>query len=160
MRPSRLGSPSSRDAKRSARGERRGMGSARHGHRWRGLGTSRLASLTLAAAACARPAEVPKASIGAVLERDDASGAVIVRAVPRGRAAARAGLSTGDRLVMIDGHHVDALGSAEVIARLRGPAGSRVELTVVRGETVRDVEVVREPLGDRVEAVPDRERPE
>ena len=46
--------------------------------------------------------------------------------------AARAGLHTGDILFRVDGKEVGTLGLAEAVALLRGPAGTRVKLTVIR----------------------------
>ncbi|MBM4356767.1 MAG: PDZ domain-containing protein [Deltaproteobacteria bacterium] len=103
----------------------------------------------------ARP---PEGSIAAVLVRDPESGRVVVREVPAGRAAAVAGLAPDDQLKMVDGVHVDDLDAASLVRALRGPVGSAVTLTVVRGPAVREVEVRREPRGRRVEAVPERGR--
>ena len=47
---------------------------------------------------------------------------------------------------MIDGVYVRDLTSTQVRERLRGPPGSAVELTVVRGRDVRRVRVVRSAL--------------
>lgn len=85
-------------------------------------------------------------SIGAVLGRDNASQALHVREVPPGLPAERSGLRPGDEIVMIDGVYVRDLPSAQVRERLRGAAGSAVELTVVRGGEVRRVRVVRGEL--------------
>jgi C-terminal processing protease CtpA/Prc len=97
----------------------------------------------LLAAACGG-APVP-GSIGAVLGRDELTGAVHVREVPEGRTADRSGVLPGDRLKMVDGILVDALDPPRLRRLLRGPVGSRVTLTLVRGSEVIHVEVVREP---------------
>jgi len=85
-------------------------------------------------------------SIRAVLDRDPITGAVFVYDVPAGLAAAKAGIEPGDRLKMIEGVHVDDLDREDLQLRLRGPVGSTVELTVVRGDEVVHVEVKRQPL--------------
>src|SRR5262249_21394978 len=82
-------------------------------------------------------------SIGAVLGRDNDSGALYVREVPKGMAAAKAGLVPGDRVLMIDGVYVNQLDAKDIRAKLRGDIGSSVELTVVRGTEVRRVKLTR-----------------
>ncbi len=85
-------------------------------------------------------------SIGAVLGRDNTSGAVYVRDVPRGLAADKAGLAPDDEVVMIDGVYAADLSPAEISQKLRGDVGSTVELTVAHGGTIRRVKVVRTAL--------------
>ena len=64
-----------------------------------------------------------------------------------GGPAARAGLRSGDVVVAVDGESVEGLGLQEVIARVRGPAGTEVRLTVERPDVGRlDVSVVREEV--------------
>jgi len=46
--------------------------------------------------------------------------------------AARAGIRTGDALIAIDGERVRGLSLQDVLQRLRGPAGKRVLLTLMR----------------------------
>jgi C-terminal processing protease CtpA/Prc len=48
---------------------------------------------------------------------------------------------------MIDGVHVDELDKGRIRDLLRGPVGSKVTLTVIRGEEVVHLEVTREGLG-------------
>jgi len=91
-------------------------------------------------------ASLREASIGAVLVRER-SGAVLVREVPHGHAAWRAGLATGDRIKMVDGSLVDDLDAARLRGLLRGAVGSRAVLTVLRGDQVLELTVAREPLG-------------
>jgi C-terminal processing protease CtpA/Prc len=88
-------------------------------------------------------------SIGAVLGRDNQTLAVHVRDAPKGLAAARAGLAPGDEIVMIEGFYVRNLTAKQIQTLLRGDPGTTVELTVVRGETVRRVRVVRTPLREK-----------
>ena len=58
--------------------------------------------------------------------------------------AARAGLRAGDLIIAIDGKPIDAV---EAMEPLRGPAGSKVLLTIERGEGKPfDVEVTRETI--------------
>lgn len=86
-------------------------------------------------------------SVGAVLGVDTETGAVHVRETREGLAADEAGLLPGDEILMVDGVYVRDLGAAAVRDKLRGPVGSPVELTVVRGEEVLRVKLTRRPLG-------------
>ena len=106
-------------------------------------------------AACGGPGV---GSIGAVLGRDADTRAVHVRDVPPGLAAGRAGLLPGDELLMIDGVYVRDLPSQDLRTRLRGDAGSTVELTVVRGAEVLRLRVIRGELRERDEIPPKEER--
>ncbi len=97
-------------------------------------------------------------SIGAVLKRDGATGAVVAYEVPEGMTAAEAGLREGDRIKMVDGVHVDDLDGQRLVRLLRGPVGSRVVLTVIRGDEVLHLSVVRQPPQARVAPVPKDEK--
>lgn len=101
-----------------------------------------LVALTLAPA-CSGPSI---GSVGAVLGVDTETGSVHVRETREGLAADEAGLLPGDEILMVDGVYVRDLGAAAVRDKLRGPVGSSVELTVVRGEEVLRVKLVRRPL--------------
>jgi carboxyl-terminal processing protease len=114
-----------------------------------------IAAALLAASACGGAAV---GSIGAVLGRDNETRALYVRDVPLGMAADRAGLVPGDEILMIDGIYVRDLTEKDIRARLRGEIGSAVELTVVRGNDVRNVRVTRGELRQREEIAPREER--
>jgi carboxyl-terminal processing protease len=102
-------------------------------------------AIAIALAACS--ASTAQGSIGAVLSRDDASGAVHVREAPEGLAAYEGGVLPGDRLKMIDGLLVDDMDAKRIHALLRGPVGSKVTLTLLRGDEVLHVELTRRELG-------------
>jgi C-terminal processing protease CtpA/Prc len=86
-------------------------------------------------------------SIGVVLSRDRETGALHIREAPTGLGGDVAGLLPGDRLKMIDGVLVDELDKARIQDLVRGPVGSDVMLTVIRGDEVIQAEVVRRPFG-------------
>jgi C-terminal processing protease CtpA/Prc len=78
-----------------------------------------------------------KGTIGAVLARD-ADGRLVVRDLPAGLAAQKAGLEAGDEILLIDGRDARALGPRGVHEALAGEVGDAVRLTLVRkGEIVR-----------------------
>jgi C-terminal processing protease CtpA/Prc len=105
------------------------------------------AALTLAAVGLGCSSGV--GSVGAVLGRENATGAVYVREAPRGLAADKAGLEPGDQVLMVDGVYVANLSPAELREKLRGDVGSNVELTVARKGEVRRVKLVRTALKER-----------
>ncbi|HEY5921624.1 MAG TPA: sigma-70 family RNA polymerase sigma factor [Kofleriaceae bacterium] len=65
--------------------------------------------------------------------------------VPDGGAAA-AGIVAGDLLVAVDGIAVTTLGIDGAVARIRGVAGTKVAVTIKRGEQVLPLVVERKPL--------------
>ncbi len=63
-----------------------------------------------------------------------AGGAIVVVAPMEGTPAEKAGVKAGDRIIAIDGRSTEAQTLSEVIKVLRGEPGSRIELTLRRGE--------------------------
>ncbi|HWA76249.1 MAG TPA: PDZ domain-containing protein [Polyangiaceae bacterium] len=104
-----------------------------------------LTPLTFAVAALLSLAcTTQRGTIGALLaQRDDHT--LVVREVPEGLAAAKAGLEPGDELLLIDGRDVRAMTPAAVHRVLSGEVGQPVKLTLVRGDRVLRVTVVRTP---------------
>ena len=101
-----------------------------------------LAGLALAATGCFSLAGPPaQAGIHARLSYSDTAGLRLVE-VPDGPAK-DAGLRVGDRVVSIDDEPVNDLSREEVVARLRGPVGSRVVLEIQRDGVRRYVAVPR-----------------
>lgn len=72
------------------------------------------------------------------------AGAIVVVSPIEGSPADRAGLRTGDLIVAIDGREVAASGLGEAIGRMRGAAGTRVDVRIER-------EGVDEPLEFTIE---------
>jgi predicted metalloprotease with PDZ domain len=95
-------------------------------------------------------------SVGAVFGRDNDTRALYVREVPKGLAAAGAGLLPGDQVVMIEGLYVRDLDAKSIREKLRGDVGSTVALTILRGEEVIHVRVARGALRDH-EAISPKE---
>ncbi|MEP7121925.1 MAG: PDZ domain-containing protein [Byssovorax sp.] len=95
-------------------------------------------------------------SVGAVFGRDNDTRALYVREVPKGLAAAGAGLLPGDQVVMIEGLYVRDLDAKSIHDKLRGEVGSTVALTILRGEEVIHVRVARGALKDH-EAISPKE---
>lgn len=71
---------------------------------------------------------------GVGVEVDEVDGAVTVVAPIAGSPAARAGIRSGDQIVAVDGTPIDSGGLRQTIGQLRGHAGSRVTLTVLRDD--------------------------
>ncbi len=91
-------------------------------------------ALTLAIVLCACAAQ--HGTIGAVIAEEPDTGRLFLRDVPPGLAAARAGLKSGDEILLIDGVDVRAMDSRQIHAMLSGEVDDQVKLTVVRGEQV------------------------
>lgn len=98
-----------------------------------------LGFLTLALA-CGPP---PKGTIGAILLRQQDSGRVYLQDIPEHLAAGRAGLRTGDELLLIDGQDVRRLSDTDLSRLLEGAVGEPVNLTLARGKEVLVIELKR-----------------
>lgn len=99
---------------------------------------ARVVSGLLLCAACA----APHGTIGALLaQRND--GTLVVREVPKGLAAERAGVKPGDEILLIDGRDVRGMSPEAVHRALSGDVGEPVKLTLVRGEQVHRVTLLR-----------------
>jgi C-terminal processing protease CtpA/Prc len=70
--------------------------------------------------------------IGAVLAKDTAAQTIFVANVLPGLGAARAGLKQNDIISEVDGLSVYGKDLHDVVAMIRGPVGSSVEISVVR----------------------------
>jgi len=75
-----------------------------------------------------------------VVERD---GYVVIVAPIKGTPGAEAGFRPGDKIVAVDGKDIVGLPVDQVVRLIRGPAGTEVTLTVLRGEEQLDITVVR-----------------
>ena len=58
----------------------------------------------------------------------------------------RAGLRGGDLIVRIDGQPTEHMSLEEAVSLMRGPEGQRVVLTILRGDELFDVEIIRDRI--------------
>ncbi len=83
---------------------------------------------------------------GVGMEIDIKDGVLTVIAPLKGTPAAKAGVKTGDQIVAIDGKSTDGVAVDEAVNEIRGPVGTTVDLTIVRGGKTLDVKIVRETI--------------
>lgn len=83
--------------------------------------------------------------IGAQLGKD-ADDNVIVISPLAGYPAEKAGLRPKDIIAEIDGERADDLTVSDAVDKIRGPKGSVVTLTIVRGDEVIEVPITREEI--------------
>lgn len=86
--------------------------------------------------------ELAGIGLGLSLEGDR----LMVGSVVPGGGADAAGVAVGDAILSIEGAPVSAMRFDEAIAAIRGPAGTRVRLVVIRGEARRVVDVERRKI--------------
>lgn len=73
-------------------------------------------------------------------------GKIVVVAPLRGSPAEHAGLLPGDIITAIDGDNTDGKSLAEAVHRIRGPKGSEVNLSLLRGTTTHSIRITREDI--------------
>ena len=73
---------------------------------------------------------------GIGIEIDDIDGKITVITPIAGSPAARSGIRSGDQIIAVDGTTLDSSNLQETIGQLRGHAGSKVSVTVMRGNEV------------------------
>ncbi len=81
---------------------------------------------------------------GIGIEVDEVGGNVMVVTPIAGSPAARSGIRSGDLIVAVDGMSVEAAHLQETIGRLRGHAGSKVTITVLRDDDAFDYDLRRQ----------------
>jgi len=86
----------------------------------------------------------PKGTVGAVFAQQD-DGRLVVHEAPAGLAADKAGLRAGDEILLVDGVDVRHLDAKALHRALSGEVGTRVRLTVLRGEEVLRLTLERTP---------------
>jgi len=70
--------------------------------------------------------------VGIEVTQDAADGMIKVISPIDGTHASRAGIKTNDRIAGIDGSSIAGLPLNEAIDKMRGPAGSKITLTILR----------------------------
>ncbi|HEX2907863.1 MAG TPA: S41 family peptidase [Phototrophicaceae bacterium] len=81
--------------------------------------------------------------IGALVETVEETGEVRIASVMEGSPAEAAGVKGGDIFVAVDGEDVAGMTQLELVAKVRGPAGSVVTITFRRGEDLLDFDITR-----------------
>src|ERR687893_686989 len=79
--------------------------------------------------------------VGVTLENEDEE--VVVTSPVEGSPADEAGVEPGDVVVAVDGENVREEDLSEVVEKIRGPEGTRVELTVLRDGEEREFDLER-----------------
>jgi len=83
---------------------------------------------------------------GVGIEVEQMGDEFVVVAPLKGSPAEAAGVKAGDTVLAIDGESVWNLSLVEVISKIRGPKGSKVKLTVKRGDQTLQFEITRTVL--------------
>ena len=81
---------------------------------------------------------------GIGVEVDEVGGNVMIVTPIAGSPAARAGIRSGDQVIAVDGVSVEAAHLQDTIARLRGHAGSKLTLTVLRDDDAVEYDLRRQ----------------
>jgi len=83
---------------------------------------------------------------GVGMEIDMKNGILTVIAPLKGTPAEAAGIKAGDQIVGIDGKSTDGVSIDKAVSQIRGPIGTTVDLTIIRGGEPLDIKVVRETI--------------
>ena len=81
---------------------------------------------------------------GIGIEVDEVGGNVLIVTPIAGSPAARAGIRSGDQIIAVDGVSIEAAHLQDTIGRLRGQAGSKVIVTVLRDDDAIQYELRRQ----------------
>ncbi len=83
---------------------------------------------------------------GVGMEIDIKNGILTVISPLKGSPAEAAGIIAGDQIVAIDGESTDGVAIDKAVTKIRGPVGTTVDLTIVRGGKPLSIKVVRETI--------------
>jgi carboxyl-terminal processing protease len=83
---------------------------------------------------------------GIGIEVNDKDGIIKVITPMAGSPAARSGMRSGDQIIAVDRVAVEVNNLQETIGRMRGPAGSKISVTVLRDEEAIEHEMRREVI--------------
>ncbi|MBC6937195.1 MAG: S41 family peptidase [Chloroflexi bacterium] len=81
--------------------------------------------------------------IGALVETIEETGAIRIASVLEGSPAEAAGIQDGDIFIEVNGEDVTGLSQMELVIKVRGPAGTVVNLTMQRGDQLLEFSVTR-----------------
>ncbi len=70
--------------------------------------------------------------IGATIRKDPATGGIQIISTIAGSPARQGGLKDGDIILDVDGNDITSLTETDMLSRVRGPAGSKVTLSILR----------------------------
>lgn len=84
--------------------------------------------------------------IGVKIDLDPATGYIDVKGTVPGSPAERAGITPPDKIVTVNGKLYKGLGLHDVVADIRGKAGDTVTLSVLRGDKLVSIPVVRQKV--------------
>jgi len=88
--------------------------------------------------------------IGVGIRLEDKASDVVVASPIEGSPAAEAGVRSGDVVIAVNGKSVREEDTSEVVERIKGEAGTEVELTVRRGDEDRDFTLERTQIDSPV----------
>ncbi len=83
---------------------------------------------------------------GVGMEIDVKEGVLTVVAPLKGTPAERAGIKAGDQIITIDSKSTDGLSVEKAVSQIRGPIGTTVEFTIIRGGKALNIKVVRDTI--------------
>lgn len=83
---------------------------------------------------------------GVGIEVNERDGMIVVVTPMAGSPAARSGIRSGDEIIAIDGIAIETGKVHDAIERMRGRAGSKIDISIARGEEVIDFEMRREVI--------------
>lgn len=83
---------------------------------------------------------------GIGIEVDEVGGALLVVTPIAGSPAARSGIQSGDRIIAVDGISIETSNLQQTIGRLRGHAGTKVAVTVLRDDEAIEHEMRRQVI--------------
>lgn len=92
------------------------------------------------------PLEGSLEGIGVEVNKDEATGYILVVNPLKNNPAEKAGLKPGDFITQVDGQDIKDMSLDKGIALIKGPAGTEVVLTILRGEETLQVSVTREKI--------------
>ena len=83
---------------------------------------------------------------GVGMEIDVKNGILTVVAPLKGTPAETAGIKAGDQIAAIDGKSTDGLSTDKAVTLIRGPIGTTVSFTIIRGGKALDIKVTRDTI--------------